>query len=326
MTLTYNPIQERVDVPRRWFGSSLTPPELGTALVLVRTAAEPIVIWHGMPLPTFRIGAHRRYAIDVANHGLSFQMRAASSNPVFKFAVTVELLCRVLNPYTIARDNIHDMTAALMPSLSREVRDTAARFDVLAPTEAARAIEQRLSSARQSPDVELTSYSVSVEPENTQGVVEAKQELTVQHLRRTELKEVAEGSPEQQIAQLLAINNGDIREVLDYIANDRDHDDAVKLQALKIAMGGQMEDMDVADVQRNAFSSIFGGNGNGNRRESLREKLERRNKGLIEGVQVVDSAAPKPDGAAKPDGAQKPAERPAPEPSGNNEATPSDGA
>jgi len=321
MTRTYNPIQEREDVPRRWFGSSMVPPELGTALVLVRTAAEPIVIWHGHPMPTIRIGAHRRYVIDVANHGISFEMRAASSNPVFKFAVTVALACRVLSPYTIARDNIQDMAAALMPSLAREVRDTAARFDVLAPTEAARAIEQRLGSAQPSRDVELTSYSVSVEPENTQGVVEAKQELDVQHLRRKELKEVAEGSPEQQIAQLLAINKGDIREVLDYIANDRDHDDAVKLQALQIAMGGQMEDMDVADVQRNAFSTIFGGNGNGNRRESLREKLERRNKGLIEGVQVVDGGAPDRTGDAA-----KPAERPPSEPSGDTRAAPPDGS
>jgi hypothetical protein len=323
MTRTYNPILEREDVPRRWFRSSMPGPELGTAMVLVRTAAEPIVIWHGQHMPTTRIGEHRRYVIDVANHGISFEERAASANPVFPFAVTVELACRVLSPYTIARDNIRDITAALQPSLAREVRDTAARFEVLQPTEAARAIEKRLSSARPSPDVELTSYSVRVEPVNTQGYVEAKQELDVQQLWRTELKDVAEGSPEQQVLQLLAINNGDIREVLNYIANDREHDDAVKLQALQIAMGGKMEDMDVADVQRNAFGSIFGGNGNGDggRRESLRQKLERRNKGAIEGVQVVDGGTPGTAGNAA-----KPAERPASEPSGDAGTTPPDGA
>ena len=307
MTRTYNPIVKCTDVPARLFGSLKPAPELGTAVVLVRKAAEPIVMWHGQNLPSVRVGQHRRYVVDVANRGISFQMRAASANPVFPFSVTVELACRVLNPYTIARDNIQDMTAALMPSLAREVRDTAARFDVLRPTDAARAIEQRLASAQPSGDVELTGYSVNVEPENTLGVVEAKQELSVQQLWRDELQGVSHGGPEEQMAQLLATNNGDVREVLDHIASERKADTEAKLKALQIAMGGNLEDMDVADVQRNAFSNIFGNNENGGRRETMRERLQRRNKGLLEGPQVVEGSAPA--GAAKADGgaAGKPA-------------------
>lgn len=316
MTRTYNPILDRADVPRRWFGSSMTPPELGTAVVLVPKSGDPVVVWHGQRLPSTRIGEHRRYVVDIANRGISFEMRAASANPVFPFAITVELACRVMNPFTIARDNIQDMTAALMPSLAREVRDTAALFDVLRPTEAARAIELRLGSAQPSGDVELTGYSVTVAPENTQGYVEAKQELGVQQLRRDGMKEVAQGSTEAQIAQLLATNNGDIREVLEYITNERDHDDAVKLKALEIAMGGNLEDMDAADVQRNALTNIFGGNGNGGRRETMRERLERRNKGAIEGAKVVEVSTP---AAEKADSgpAAKPADKPTPGPSEN---------
>jgi hypothetical protein len=317
MTRTYNPILDRADVPRRWFGSSMTPPELGTAVVLVPKSGDPVVVWHGQRPPSTRIGEHRRYVVDIANRGISFEMRAASANPVFPFAITVELACRVRNPFTIARDNIQDMTAALMPSLAREVRDTAALFDVLRPTEAARAIELRLGSAQPSGDVELTGYSVTVAPENTQGYVEAKQELGVQQLRRDGMKEVAQGSAEAQIAQLLATNHGDIREVLEYITNERDHDDAVKLKALEIAMGGNLEDMDAADVQRNALTNIFGGNGNGGKRETMRERLERKNKGAIEGAKVVEVSTP---AAEKADSgpAAKPAEKPAPGPSGND--------
>lgn len=320
MTRTYNPILDREDVPRRWFRSSMTPPELGTAVVLVPKSGDPVVIWHGQRPQSTSIGKHRRYVVDIANRGISFDMKAASANPVFPFAITVELACRVTNPFTIVRDNIQDMTAALMPSLAREVRDIAAMFDVLRPTEAARAIELRLGSAQPSGDVELTGYSVTVAPENTQGYVEAKQELGVQQLRRDGMKEVAQGSAEAQIAQLLATNHGDIREVLDYITNERNHDDAVKLKALEIAMGGDLEDMDAADVQRNALTNIFGGNGNGGRRESMRERLERKNKGAIESAKVVDVSTPvaeKADSgpAAKP--ATPPAEKSAPGPSEN---------
>jgi hypothetical protein len=294
MTWTYNPILERTDVPGRWFGSSVTAPEFGTAHVLVRPAAEPIVVWHGQPLPVGRFGAHRRYVVDVATHRLSFDVKAASAESVFPFAVTVDLACRVLNPLTIARDNIHDMTAALMPSLTREIRDTAARFDKLRSTEAAWAIEARLSSAHPSPDVELGGYSVAVEPIDTQGVVAAKQELAVQQLRRSELREVSHGSLENQIAQVLATNNGDVREVLAYQSNERNTEAEIKLKALQIAMGGNLEDVDIADVHRNAFGNLFGGNGNGpgGDQGTMRERLERRNKAALESGRVVEASPP----------------------------------
>jgi hypothetical protein len=330
MNQTYNPILERTDVSRRWFRSPSAAPELGTAHVLVRGSAEPIVVWHGQPEPAGRLGDHRRYVIDVANHGISFTVKAASAEAVFPFAVRVELACRVLNPFTIARDNIQDMTAALFPSLAREVRDTAARFDVLRPTDAARAIELRLSSAHPSPDVELGGYSVTVEPLNTQGVVEAKQELGVQELRRKEMRDVSHGSPEEQIAQLLATNNGDVREVLEYLSSERNTEAEIKLKALQIAMGGNLEDMDVAEVHRTAFGNLFGGgkhNGFGSKRESMRERVERRNKAAIEGRPVVSGASESTTGQAA-EAAEKPASEPEPASSadagnGSNDTAPS---
>jgi hypothetical protein len=309
MTLTYNPILDRTEVARRWIKSSIAAPEFGTALVLVRSTAEPIVVWHGQPVPTVRLGEHRRYVIDVANHRLRFRMNVASKAAVFPFAVTIELGCRVLDPLTIARDNIQDMTAALMPSLGREVRDMAARFDIMQPTEAARAIEDRLSSAHQSPVVWLDGYSVMVVPLNTQGVVAAKQELSVQELRRKEMKEVS-GSLEERLAQLLATNNGDVREVLEYLASERNTEAEIKLRALEIALGGKMEDMDVADVHRNAFGNLFGGNGNGSgsKKESMRDRVERRNKAALENGRVVEGSVPAPATAEKSEGgtAEKP--------------------
>jgi hypothetical protein len=312
MTLTYNPILDRTDVPQGWFRSSVPAPELGTALVLVSKGAESIVVWYGQPVPKVRLGEHRRYVIDVANRRLSFVMRAASREAVFPFAVTVELACRVLNPFTIARDNIQDMTAALMPSLGREIRDMAARFEILQPTEAARAIEQRLSSAHPSPDVELSGYSVTVEPVDTQGMVVAKQELGVQELRRKEMSDVAD-SVKEQLAQLLATNNGDVREVLAYLTNERNTEAEIKLKALQIAMGGNMDDVDVADVHRNAFGNIFGGNdhGSGGRRESMRERIERRNQAALESGRVVEGNVVTP---ATPDKAEKTKTDPTAEP------------
>jgi hypothetical protein len=221
------------------------------------------------------------------------------------------------------------MTAALMPSLAREIRDTAARFEVLQPTDAARAIEMRLSSAHPSQDVELGGFSVTVEPENTQGVVHAKQELGVQELRRKELRDVSHGSPEERFAQLLATNNGDVREVLDYLSNQRNAEAQNMLKALQIAMGANLEDMDVAEVHRTAFGTIFGGTDNraGGPRETMRERVERRNgKAAIEsGSVVAEVAEPVSAKAAEP--AEKPApakassDKPPGEPEGGSNGT-----
>jgi hypothetical protein len=328
---TYNPIVERTDVAKRWFGSSVPAPELGTAHVLVRKTAEPIVVWHGHPVPSGKLGEYRRYVVDVANHGISFIAKAASAEAVFPFAVTVKLVCRVLNPVTIVRDNILDMTAALRPSLEREVRDTAARFEVLQPTDAARAIEARLSSAHPSPDVELSGYSVTVVPLDTQGVVAAKQELAVQAVRREGMQAVSHGSLEERIAQLLATNNGDVREVLAYLSNERNTEAEIKLKALQIAMGGNMEDVDVADVHRNAFGNLFGGSdiGAGGKRETMRERVERKNKAAIESGRVVQGDASPVAAAEKPeaDPPAKPAGKPAAKPeNGSDSAAPPDGA
>ncbi|WP_410670579.1 hypothetical protein [Amycolatopsis sp. cmx-4-68] len=197
---------------------------------------------------------------------------------------------------------------------------------MLRPTDAARAIELRLSSAHPSPDVELGGYSVTVEPVNTQGVVEAKQELGVQELRRKEMRDVSHGSPEEQIAQLLATNNGDVREVLEYLSSERNTEAEIKLKALQIAMGGNLEDMDVAEVHRTAFGNLFGGgkhNGFGGKRESMREKVERRNKAAIESRPVVAEApaAAPAEAAGKP--AAEPAKAPAEKPPAESGAAPS---
>ena len=307
-TRTYNPSLDRTDVARRWFGSSVTAPELGRAHVLVRPAAEPVVVWHGQPLPSARIGEHRRYVIDVAKHGIAFEVEAASAEAVFPFAVTVELTCRVLDPYAIAHDNIQDMTAALKPWLVREVRDTAARFDKLRPTEAARAIEARLGSAHPSREVELTGYSVAVTPLNTQGVVAAKQEMTVQGMWREEMREVSHGGLEERLGQLLATNNGDVRAALEYLANQRDTEAQFVLKALQIAKGGDMEDVDLADLHRLALGKFISGNGDdaGGKQETMRERLERRNK--MEGGRVVEggvsSTAGKPAADRSGNGAE----------------------
>ncbi|WP_431873233.1 hypothetical protein [Amycolatopsis sacchari] len=299
---TYNPILGRTDVSRRWFGSAPAAPELGRALVLVRPAAEPVVVWHGQPVPKGRLGEHRRYVVDVAGHGLSFTVTVASAEAVFPFRVTVDLACRILDPLTIVRDDIQDVTAALLPSLTREIRDTAARFDVLRPTEAARAIEARLGSAHPSPVVELGGYSVRVEPLNTQGVVEAQQELGVQELRRKGMEAVSHGTPEQRFAQLLATNNGDVREVLDYLHEERNFEAGVALKALQVATGGNLDDVDVADVTRNALGNLVGtGNRDGAKRETMRERVERRTKAALEkgqekGQVVEDGTNPAPGG------------------------------
>jgi hypothetical protein len=120
---------------------------------------------------------------------------------------------------------------------------------------------------------------------------------------------------EDRIAQVLATNNGDVREVLSYLSNERNTEAEIKLKALQIAMGGNLEDMDVAAVHRNAFGNLFGGNGNGAGGEqgTMRERLERRTKAALEGGHVVESNAP---------AAEKVAESGSPEKS----AAPSDGA
>lgn len=300
MSQTYDPIVERTELRRLRIGSPLRAPELGTAIVLERAAGAPVVIGHGHRVPDARTGNYRRmYLIDVATRGLSFTLNAPSADAAFPFTVTVRFACRVIDPVAVARDGIRDMTAALLPSLSSVVRETAAMFDALQPTAAERAIADRLNSAYPPRTVELGSYAVSVTAVDAEEFVTEQRKIRVHKMKYEAMKPIANGSREDMLAHVMSIDDRNPMAMLDRERADREAETRAQLDALRILMNKDgMEDFDAAEVRKQALSEFFPGEGPAGigKRGSVRERLARRSSGAIEEGKVLEGNLPESGG------------------------------
>ncbi|HKS48923.1 MAG TPA: hypothetical protein VJT49_28215 [Amycolatopsis sp.] len=276
---TYNPILEQAELRRIRIGSRLRTPAIGTALVLERSAGEPLVVWPGGRVPDPRTGNYRRmYRVDMANRGLAFTGDAPSSDAVFPFTVTVRLTCRVVDPVRIVRDAVWDMTAALSPSIGSIVREVASGFDAMHPTAAETAITARLSSAYSPRMVQLSGFSVSVSAADIAEIVTTRREIRVQEMRRDAMRPVAGGGRQEMLAHLMSIDGGNPMSLLDRERDDREAEIREKLDALRILMGETTEDFDAAEVRKQVLSEFFPGEGLSipGKQGGIRDRLEKR--------------------------------------------------
>lgn len=296
MNQTYNPIIQRLELRRLRLGSPLRAPELGTAMVLERAEGKPLVIDHGKRVPDARLGNYRRmYLIDVANRGLAFTIPTASSDPAFPFNVTVRFACRITDPVAVARDDITDMTAALLPSLSSVIRETAASFDVLYPAAAENAISFRLNSAHASPIVQLGSYSVSVTMVDAEDFVTEQRKIRVRKLTYDSMRPIAGGSREDMLAHVMSIDDGDPMALLDRERAERAAETQTKIEVLRALTGSDMEDFSASEVRDQVLGEFFDRSKSvPGKRNKLRDGLESRAKAAIEEAKVVEGNVPQP--------------------------------
>ncbi|SEE58067.1 hypothetical protein SAMN04489729_8183 [Amycolatopsis lurida] len=312
MNQTYNPILQRLELRRMRLTSPLRTPELGTAMVLERAMGAPLVVNHGDRVPDARFGNYRRmYLIDVANRGLAFSINTASADPAFPFSVTVRFACRVKDPVAIARDDITDMTASLQSSLASIVRETAARFDVLAPSEAQNAVVARLNSAHGSSIVQLGSYSVSVAMVDAEDFVTEQRKIRVRKLTYDSMRPIAGGSREDMLAHIMAMDDGDPMALLDRERADRAAETQAKIDVLRALTGSDITDPNATDLRDQVLGEFFDRSKSvpGTRRK-LRDGLESRAKAAIEDGKVVEGNVPRPDTT----GDERPESSPAPRP------------
>ncbi|MGW0516124.1 hypothetical protein [Crossiella sp. NPDC003009] len=296
MNQTYNPILQRLELRRVRIGSPLRTPELGTAMVLERPEGKPLVINHGERVPDARFGNYRRmYLIDVANRGLAFTVTAESADPAFPFTVTVRFACRIMDPVAIARDSITDMTAALMPSLTAVIRETAANFDVLHPAAAEKAISARLNSAHDSPTMQLGGYSVSVAMVDAEDFVTERRKIRVRKQNFDSVRPIAGGSREDMLAHIMSIDDGDPMALLDRERADRAAETQAKIDVLRALTGTDMEDFSASEVRDQVLGEFFDrSKAVPGKRRKLRDGLESRAKAAIEESKVVEGNAPQP--------------------------------
>ncbi|MEV6908538.1 hypothetical protein [Amycolatopsis sp. NPDC051071] len=311
MNQTYNPIIHRLELRRMRLGSPLRAPELGTAMVLERAVGEPVVVNHGDRVPDARFGNYRRmYLIDVANRGLAFTINTASADPAFPFNVTVRFACRITDPVAVARDNITDVTGALMSSMTGIVRETAARFDVLSPAGAQTAISARLNSAYIPPITQISSFSVSVTMVDTEDFVTEQRKIRVRKLTFDSMRPIAGGSREDMLAHIMSIDDGDPMALLDRERADRASETQAKIDVLRALTGSDMEDFSASDVRDQVLGEFFDRSKSvPGKRRKLRDGLESRAKAAIEEGKVVEGNVPQPGKT----GDEQPASPPVPE-------------
>ncbi|ATY09099.1 hypothetical protein CU254_00305 [Amycolatopsis sp. AA4] len=291
---TYNPVLSCVEVRRMRLGAPLRSPELGVAMVLERAAGAPIVVNHGERVPDARTGNYRRmHLIDVATRGLSFAIHVASKDPAFTFRVTVEFACQVTDPVAIALNKVTDMTASLLPSLTGIVREAAARFDVLEPAAAASAISSRLNSARDSPAVRLSAYSVSVSMVDNEDFVTEQRKIRVRKLSYDAMRPIAGGTREDMLAHIMSIDDGDPMALLDRERADRAAEMKAKIDVLRAFTGADMEDFSISEVREQVLGEFFDrSKAVPGKRRKLRDSLESRAKAEIEEAKVVEGNVP----------------------------------
>ncbi|HEU5470841.1 MAG TPA: hypothetical protein VFV67_09325 [Actinophytocola sp.] len=293
MTQTYNPILDTAELPRVRIGAPLRSPAMGTALVLEPAIGDPLVIWSGQRVPEARLGNYRRMSVvDVSNHGLSFDVTAPSADPAFPFTVAVSLCCQIADPAAIVRDGIQDMTAALRQSLTRIVRDEAARFDVLNPAGPEAAIMAKLNDAYPVSAVRLSGFAVTVEAVDTAEIITAKRELRVQEMRRDAMRPVASAGRDEMLAHVMALTGGDPTPLLDREQESRDRSTQASLDALRVLMGSskELEEFNASRVSEQAMSAFFPGGEPliGSSRGGIRDRLDRKIRGAIDSGRVVE--------------------------------------
>ncbi|HYS42166.1 MAG TPA: hypothetical protein VEO01_41630 [Pseudonocardiaceae bacterium] len=290
MNQTYDPILEITELRR--VRTSLRSPEMGTALVLERATGNPVVVWPGERVPDARTGNYRRmFRVDTANRALSFTERVPSSHSAFPFSVTVGFACQVVGPVVIAWDRVRDMTAALRPSLTSIVRGVAARFDILDAASTEAMMTTQLMSAPPMDAVRLSGFAVSVDALNAAEIVTAQRELRVQEMRRNAMRPVAEGGRTEVFAQAMALNDGDPTSFL--LGEQR-----AMLAALQVLKGSnELADFNAAQLTEHAMDAFFPGGAPNSKRDGLRDRIERKNRGAIEGGgPVIDEHPSSPPG------------------------------
>ncbi|MEQ0560555.1 hypothetical protein ABJI51_15825 [Amycolatopsis sp. NEAU-NG30] len=309
MIQTYNPIIRRTELARFRITTPLRAPDLGTALVLERAVGDPLVVRHGERVPDARTGNYRRVClVDVATRGLSFTVNAAGSDAAFPFSVTVRFACRVTDPVAIARDDVQDMTAALVPSLSAVVREVAAGFDALHPTAAESAVTRRLNSAHPMPTIELSGYTVAVSVVDAEDFVTTQRKIRVRKMNYDAMRPIAGGSREDMLAHLMSLDDGNPMSLLDRERREREADTKAKLDALRILMGEEREGFDAAEVRKQVLEEFFPGGPSTSRRGSIRERLSAASRSALPGGSVVEGNLPAADeGAATSTEPAKPA-------------------
>lgn len=300
---TYNPVLSCVEVRRMRLGSPLRSPDLGVAMVLERATGAPLVINHGERVPDARTGNYRRmHLIDVATRGLSFTDQVASADPAFPFRVKVDFACQVTDPVAIALNKVTDMTASLLPSLSAIVRETAARFDVLEPAAAASAISARLNSARNSPAVRLSTYSVSAAMVDNEDFVTEQRKIRVRKLSYDAMRPIAGGTREDMLAHIMSIDDGDPMALLDRERAERAAETKAKIEVLRAFTGADMEDFSASEVRDQVLGEFFDrSKAVPGKRRKLRDSLESRAKPEIEEAKVVEGNVPPAKDTAESD-------------------------
>ena len=136
MPQTYDPILSDLDLPRLRL-NALTPPRLGTALILVPGQGDLVRVDPGKPVPGARTGHYRSaLLIDIAEHNLDIPVQLPSLDSSYVFQAVIHCRCLVSAPEEVARRQLRDVGALIVTAAAPRLRAVSAAFDIVEGMEA----------------------------------------------------------------------------------------------------------------------------------------------------------------------------------------------
>ncbi|MCT2587874.1 hypothetical protein [Actinophytocola gossypii] len=257
---TYDPILETTELPRLRLGA-LTPPRMGTALVLEPARGEPLVVLPGERVPDRVFGNYRRsHLVDLGNYGLELTVALPSQDPSFRFDTTVSFNCQVTNPVMVTTNNIRDMTSAVRPRLVKILRAVSQRYDVLDVAAAEAAMNSALDRYYGNSAARLGEFTVELETGGTSAIHEVRRQARLGGMRRGDMRQVVDGGKNEMFAQWLALHDGDPDALFAQEADGTELERMFQLEAMRmyLSSGDDVEAFDKSRVREYIAERVLG--------------------------------------------------------------------
>jgi hypothetical protein len=148
MITNSNPILEVQEIKNSIFDRLLKPrptPNPGEALVLQSDGQPFVIIREGeqMTIGEAVWGKYRKfYRISLAKMAFSFHYDFPSKTVPFKFHGDIEIVCRVVDPIRVVREDIRDVTLILKNEIQKIMRREGRNYDIENDKEVEIAIEE----------------------------------------------------------------------------------------------------------------------------------------------------------------------------------------
>jgi len=244
---TYNPILTDRDLSR-FRVSALSPPRLGTALVLVPHQGGLVRVDPGGAVPGARLGHYRSaYVIDTAEHDLAIPAQLPSADSAFVFQAVIHCRCRVQSPEQVATRQLRDVGALVKAAAVPRLRPASAEFDIGDSARAEAVLAKALNTAVYDTAIAVVGDYVELpvhadEASAARSLRDAVRNERVLAVATDPLREAISSGVPGILARHLAANPTDTAEAVELLVGGEMVESEQMLNAISILVGGAGKD------------------------------------------------------------------------------------